>query len=228
MHMRDLVKQIPIIGPIARAIKSKLFPLATFTNSEDYWINRYKEGGNSGAGSYNNLAAFKGEIINSFVATHQVKRIIELGCGDGNQLRYFEFPAYLGFDVSEVAIERCRTLFKDDASKQFFHVSQVANYTADLSLSLDVIYHLIEDETYHSYMTQLFASSTDYVIIYACDDDQPQDYAPHVKTRKFTDWIKEFRSDFQLIQHIPNRFPMEEGKNSTTSFSDFYIYQKTA
>lgn len=37
-------------------------------NSKNYWENRYKSGGNSGAGSYSNLAEFKAEIINEFVA----------------------------------------------------------------------------------------------------------------------------------------------------------------
>ena len=33
-------------------------------NSKIYWINRYLNGGNSGRGSYNKNAIFKGEIIN--------------------------------------------------------------------------------------------------------------------------------------------------------------------
>lgn len=224
--MKAIIKRIPIIGNVARLIKKKLFPTKEFTTSEQYWIKRYEQGGNSGAGSYNNLAAFKGEVLNNFVTRQNIKSVVELGCGDGNQLTYFKFPSYIGFDVSEIAIGQCQTLFDNDPSKQFFHISQAANYQAELSLSLDVIYHLIEDETYQVYMAELFDASTHYVIIYACDNDQQLDYAPHVKTRKFTDWIKEYRPDFQLIEHIPNRFPLEADKNSSTSFSDFFIYQK--
>ena len=33
-------------------------------SSKDYWEKRYSKGGNSGAGSYNNLALFKASIIN--------------------------------------------------------------------------------------------------------------------------------------------------------------------
>ena len=226
--MRSIIKRIPIIGHLARSIKRKLFPAEAFTTSEEYWVSRYKRGGNSGAGSYNNLAAFKGDIINSFVADHHITSVIELGCGDGNQLTYLKFPSYIGFDVSEVAIERCRTLFRNDPGKQFFHVAQARHYQAELSLSLDVIYHLIEDETYHSYMMQLFNSSTQYVIIYACDQEPSPEYAPHVKTRKFTAWIAKHRPDFQLLASIPNRFPLVAGKHSSTSFSDFFIYQKSA
>ena len=37
---------------------------------------------------------------------------------------------------------------------------------AELALSLDVIYHLVEDTVYESYMGQLFDSATKYVIVY--------------------------------------------------------------
>lgn len=105
-------------------------------------------------------------------------------------------------------------------------MDQISDHKADLLLSLDVIYHLIEDETYHKYMDQLFQLSSLYVIIYACDRRDTQNYAPHIKTRKFTDWIKDNKQEFQLVEHIPNKFPLEEGKGQTTSFSDFYIYKR--
>ena len=226
--MKNFIKRLPLLGKIALSLKRRLLPGDPFTTSEAYWIKRYQQGGNSGAGSYHQLAAFKGEVLNSFVARHPIATIIEFGCGDGNQLKYLDFPAYLGFDVSEVAIGQCRQLFQNDPSKQFLLVSQAANHRADLTLSLDVIYHLIEDDTYRAHMASLFAASTHYVIIYACDDDQPANYAPHVKPRKFTEWVTKNRPDFRLIEHIPNRFPLEAGKTDTTSFSDFYIYQKQA
>ena len=74
--MKHFVKRIPVIGLLAILIKNKMFPDAKFTNSQEYWRNRYKRGGNSGAGSYNNLAEFKGEIINEFVSKNNVKTVI--------------------------------------------------------------------------------------------------------------------------------------------------------
>ena len=53
---------------------------------------RYSAGGNSGAGSYSQLAEFKAQVLNRFVATHDVKHIIEFGSGDGNQLALAEYP----------------------------------------------------------------------------------------------------------------------------------------
>ena len=224
--IKHYIKKIPLISRIAVSVKKKLFPLTEFTTSEEFWINRYKRGENSGAGSYNNLAEFKADVINEFVSDNSIESIIELGCGDGNQIKYFKFPSYIGFDISPIAIEKCKEEFKMDKSKHFFHMNQISNHKADLVFSLDVIYHLIEDETYHQYMNQLFDLTNLYVIIYACDIKDTHKYAPHIKTRKFTDWVINNKQDFQLVEHIPNKYPLEEGKGSTTSFSDFYIYKR--
>lgn len=224
--MKNLIKRIPIIGPIAIKIKKKLIAQKKFTNSEEYWINRYEKGGNSGAGSYNNLAEFKGEIINEFVSKNKIKTVIELGFGDGNQLAYFQFPSYIGFDISNTVIQKCRQKFKGDTSKKFMHMNEISNQKADMVMSLDVIYHLIEDEVYTNYMKHLFNLSIQYVIIYAFDSDKHDNYAPHVKPRKFTDWIDSNILDFKLVEHLPNKFPFDKDNPKGTSFADFYIYQK--
>lgn len=44
-------------------------------NSKLYWEARYKNGGNSGAGSYNKLALFKAEIINEFIKKNNIKSV---------------------------------------------------------------------------------------------------------------------------------------------------------
>ena len=224
--MKHFVKRIPVIGLLAILIKNKMFPDAKFTNSQEYWRNRYKRGGNSGAGSYNNLAEFKGEIINEFVSKNNVKTVIELGFGDGNQLEYFQFESYIGFDISNHVIQKCRQKFKNDVNMQFLHMDTISNQKADMIISLDVIYHLIEDEVYNNYMSHLFELSNKYVIVYAFDSEESNNYAPHVKPRNFTSWIDVNRSDFTLLKHIPNRYPFDKNKPNTTSFADFFIYEK--
>lgn len=225
--VKELIKAIPLIGSLAISIRNKILPSYRFTNSQDYWINRYKNGGNSGAGSYNNLAEFKAAIINEFVSRRKVKTVIELGCGDGNQLEYFNFPSYIGFDVSDLILNKCRLKFNQDGNKQFLLMNEISDQTGDLLLSLDVIYHLIEDKVYHNYMNHLFNLSNKFVIIYAIDEkDDSRNYAPHVKPRKFTDWIYKNKEEFKLIKHIPNKYPFAKNREKTTSFSDFYIYEK--
>lgn len=210
--------------------QSKVQPVAeeAWTNSANYWENRYLTGGNSGIGSYGRLAQFKAEIINQFVKEHDIKTVIEWGCGDGNQLGLANYPHYTGYDVSNEAVNICREKFKNDTSKKFIPCGNpefVAKETAELTLSLDVLYHLIEDNVFDSYMKRLFDTSSRYVCIYSCNDNM---YIPaqHVKQRIFTQWIDDnVASEWHLVKHIPNRFPYDPN-DSETSWSDFYFYEK--
>lgn len=81
--------------------------------SKEYWESRYKGGGNSGAGSYGRLAEFKAEIINEFIEKNSINKVIEFGCGDGNQLGMLKVAKYIGVDVSQTAISICRDKFFD-------------------------------------------------------------------------------------------------------------------
>lgn len=198
-----------------------------FPGSEKYWKERYATGGNSGVGSYGKFASFKAEVINKFVSEHEIRSVIEFGCGDGNQLKLANYPTYLGFDISKTAVDLCRETFKRDSSKSFKLIDEYDNERAELTLSLDVLFHLIEDEVFETYMMRLFNSSDKYVIIYSSNTDENEEReAPHVKHRHFTRWIKEHLQEWSLIEHIPNKYPYK-GNYLEGSFADFYIYQKT-
>lgn len=94
-------------------------PVVQKFNSADYWECRYEDGDTSGAGSYGRLAEFKAEVLNKFVKQHNIARVVEWGCGDGNQLSLAQYPRYIGFDVAHKSVEICRNKFKDDRSKSF-------------------------------------------------------------------------------------------------------------
>ncbi|CAN5822455.1 hypothetical protein BH10CHL1_BH10CHL1_05760 [soil metagenome] len=199
---------------------TKKFLLNQKFNSSTYWEKRYAQGENSGDGSYGQLAQFKADVINRFVREHQVQSVIEYGCGDGNQLQLFTFPSYLGFDVSTTVIELCQRKYAHDPSKAFKVVNAYQGETAQLTLSLDVLYHLVEEPIYTAYLNRLFASAQAYVIIYSSNfDDNSPTRAPHVKHRRFTDWVTQNCADWQLSQHIANPTP-------EVSSADFYIYAK--
>ena len=89
----------------------RLFRALTFAGSARYWARRYAAGGTSGEGSYGDLAAFKAEIMNEFVAANHISSVIEFGCGDGNQLALMRYPCYAGFDVSHQAVSLCLKRF---------------------------------------------------------------------------------------------------------------------
>ena len=200
-------------------------------DSRKYWNDRYKAGGNSGSGSYNNLANFKADIINNFVTNNQIKSIIDYGVGDGNQLKLIDTKnvTYTGLDVSTIIISKCKEIFEHDNTKNFIHLDNGIDFDfkGELVLSCDVIYHLIEDDIYENYMNTLFAMSTKYVMFYALDKDI--NHALHVKFRKFSNYIETNLPEWKLIEHIPNKYPqLKLGQNNDkTSPSDFYIYEKS-
>lgn len=195
-------------------------------SSEGYWIKRYEMGGNSGDGSYNQLAVFKAEVINQFVKEFEINKIIEFGCGDGNQLKLAEYPSYIGFDISPEAINLCNYIFRGDPSKSFYLMREYGNEHSDLSLSLDVIFHLVEDKVFCDYMQTLLDSSNRYVIIYSSDtDDNKNNLAPHVRHRKFSEWILVNKPEWKLDHKIANKYPFT-GDTKSGSFSDFYFYKR--
>jgi SAM-dependent methyltransferase len=226
---RELWRLLPAsarISPRVVALRRRLGELR-FGNSSRYWEERYARGGNSGAGSYGRLALFKAEFLNDFVQRRAVQSVVELGCGDGHQLSLARYPSYLGFDVAPTAIELCAKRFAGDTSKRFvLHDSQrepAPVRVAELALSLDVIYHLVEDEVFDAYMRHLFAAATRYVIIYASNEEAPSP-APHVRHRRFTDWVKLHEPAWQVESHTPNRYPPSLTDGGETSFADFVVF----
>jgi SAM-dependent methyltransferase len=200
-------------------------------NSRKYWEKRYQTGGNSGAGSYNHLAKFKASVVNDFIKAHDINNVLEFGCGDGNNLALYNIANYIGIDISITAINICKEKFVDDISKFFFTIEQFAHSKKDfcekieLVLSLDVIYHLIEDDVFDEYMGNLFNSSSKYIMIYASNFDEI--LSQHVKHRKFTNWIEKNRPDWKLKEFIKNKYPYDKNNPKNTSFADFYIFEKT-
>ncbi len=229
MNIREAVKQIPILSDVMRTILNWRRN-QTFVGSDNYWEHRYQHDGTSGSGSYNRLALYKAETINTFIAEHDIQTVIEFGCGDGNQLSLMNYPYFIGLDVSSKAIELCEERFKDDNSKSFFVYHSLnfqdedERFTAQLSLSLDVIYHLVETAIYEAYMGHLFDASQQYVIIYSSNYDAPQ--TNHVKHHKFTDWVTTHRPQWRLIQKMDNPYPYDPKDADNTSLADFYIYKK--
>ena len=213
---------------IIGSIRAKLGGSRKFSTSANYWEERYRRGGKSGAGSYNRLAAFKADVVNEFVASNDIGSVIEFGSGDGAQLELAAYPDYTGVDVSETILEATRRRFAGQESMRFLHTSEVTPADqADLSLSLDAIYHLVEDAVFETYMNQLFDAAKRYVIVYSSNEDK--DWPdPHVRHRNFTAWVEANRSHFTLVRMIPNPYPYSKDDVDNTSFADFYIFEKSS
>ena len=206
-----------------RIVRAKRQP---FSGSRNYWLDRYRTGGRSGGGSYGQLAEFKSSVLNDLVRTENLQTVIEYGCGDGNQLKSAEYPNYVGFDISPEAIAICKSVFSRDQTKCFKLAGDYDGETAQLTLSLDVIYHLVEDDIFDRYMRRLFDSAKRLVVIYSSNTNENlTGYDRHIRHRKFSEWIAIERPEWHLLKRIPNIYPYT-GDSRTTSFADFYIYKK--
>jgi hypothetical protein len=192
-----------------------------FPGSARYWEMRYRTGGDSGEGSYGAEAQYKATFLNAFVKQHAVASIVDFGCGDGNQLRDLRVPRYQGFDVSDAAIARCRERYAGDATKTFKPLGEYANERADVAMSLDVLYHLVEDDVFEAYLARLFAAAGKWVIVYATNyDDGRIVRGRHVRHRRFTDAAERLAPAFRLIESPPR--PQElEGDGERASFFVF-------
>lgn len=220
MAVKDLIRPIPGVQRL-----SLLRQRVQFSGSAKFWEHTYARGGTSGSGSYGVLADGKAEFLNSFVHDHEVHSVIEFGCGDGNQLSLADYGCYIGLDVSPAAIRLCQSRFANDPAKSFFlydgtcFIDRAGLFTADLALSLDVIYHLIEDEVFETYMTHLFRASKRYVIVYATNGPA-HDPAPHVKHRCFSSWVDKNCSEWRLTAAI-------EGPGTGPGRADFFVYERS-
>jgi hypothetical protein len=220
--VKTLIKNTPLIGPTLDHLRGK-----SFKNSAQYWDQRYKTGGNSGAGSYSRLAEFKADVLNRFVKVRQVSSVIEYGSGDGAQLKLARYPSYTGVDISAKAVEMCRAIFANDLSKRFLQSDAVPPGTmADLSLSLDVIYHLVEDSAFDAYMRSLFGSARRFVIVYSSNMELDGS-CKHVRHRQFTTWVVQNKPEWCLHSTIRNVYPWDPADPDHTSFADFHIFVRS-
>jgi len=219
-------RAVPGLVPLARRLRTVLRGPGgeRFDGSAEYWRARYAAGGHSGVGSYGKFAQFKAGVLNGFFAEMGVQSVIEFGCGDGNQLRLLEVPDYLGVDISPEAIARCRAQFAGVPGRQFALVGEDAGRVAECALSLDVIFHLVEDTAYEAYMRRLFAAATRYVVIYASNRAETgQSEGLHVRHRRFSDWVDAEQPGWVLLRHVPNAHPFR-GDYRSGSYADFFIY----
>lgn len=211
----------------------KLLPLpgdrVQFQNSAQYWKERYESGGDSGEGSYGPLARYKASFINDFCKQNGIVSAIEFGCGDGNQASMLEIDTYIGVDISE----KCVKWAKENFGRSDWQFMTLDEYhqspcqLSELALSLDVIYHLVEDETYSTYLQNLFAASSRYVLIYASNFEYFDPSLPHVRHRKVVEDALHDHPEWRLLRTEMNPFSKRHDSESEYgSFANFHVFEK--
>lgn len=186
--------------------------------ANEYWNNRYKSGLDSGSGSYGQYADFKIKVVNDFIQEKKIESLFDYGCGDGNNMLKLNFiHKYVGYDISFSAVEICKLKFNNSWMSFTNNINEVE--PCDASLSMDVIFHLVDNEDFKHYMDYLFMKSKQYVIIFSTDYNRPFIYSPHYRDRCFSDYVYKNFPEWRIYKVIdaPEYFPNKE---------KFIIYKK--
>ena len=191
-------------------------------DSTSYWEQRYADSRDSGPGSRGGHRQFKADFLNTFVDENDVETVLEFGCGDGVQIELAEYPSYIGLEISESAIQECSERFATDETKSFFlydppYFVNRGALEAELVLSLEVVFHLVDDATFEKTMHDMFEASSKYVIIFSSNHNEPTPEL-HVRHRRFTDYVEDEFPNFDLVEKIENEYE--------NRVSDFYVYEK--
>lgn len=211
----------PVLEPAALWLRRRTFP-----GTAAYWERRYAAGGTSGAGSSGPRAAWKAEVVNGWVRELGATSVVDLGCGDGQQLALAEYPRYLGIDASATAVRLCMERFAGDRDKSFLHLppgefTDPAGWLrGDLALSMEVLFHLVEQEVFEDYLRTLFASAERWVVICSIDRTGVRKAATE-QHRSFSEWIAVHEPGWRLRDR---RDPPE----GVDLMSSLYCYERVS
>lgn len=189
-----------------------------------YWEETYRSGETSGRGSYGVLAEFKAEVVNGLIQREGIHRVIEFGCGDGNQLQYMNYEDYLGVDVAASSVKRCASQFAKDSSKSFMLYTpglwiNRGFLQADLTVCLDVLYHITDETDFRNTLYDILHSSTAWVVLYTRLKENGNPGIDTIQDRNLFEYLFDY-PDFKVHEIIPRRYPDQ-------SSADFVILRRT-
>lgn len=153
--------------------------------SYKYWENRYATGGNSGYGSYENFLTDKVKLLTQLVSDLGICSIADVGCGDCTILPHLTVERYVGYDISPTVINR-HIQNNSDVSHTFRLIHDPITEPFDMALSLDVIFHQVDDVDYNEYIRHLVNTNAKYILILTMNDrilSTEHAKAAHVKYR---------------------------------------------
>ena len=180
-------------------------------DSSSYWESRYASGGNSGAGSYGDCLEHKKNVLATILHKHGICTIADFGCGDGTVIGLFPqlgLLSYTGYDVSSTALDRLRSQGWP-SNYSFKHMQQHRKEEgADLALSLDVFFHLVDDQVAQGYLDTLFCGAYTRVLLLSWNASivgTTHTVGNHVRYRDvlehaaaYPDYIMEYMLPYQL------------------------------
>lgn len=215
--------------PLVRWLRPESATINRFDNSHQYWKERYEQGGDSGEGSYGALARYKARYLDTLIRDQNIHSVIEFGCGDGHQASMLTIDTYTGIDISDLCIEKCRATLSRKGWRFMLleEYNQLDGHPAhDLAISLDVVYHLVEDATYYAYLNTLFRSSDRFVLIYSSNFSRYDEDVPHVRHREFVADVAKRFPTWAMIATEQNPYAKDPRSMNYGSFAQFFLFQR--
>lgn len=194
-------------------------------NAKEYWEKRYATGGNSGAGSTGDLLSWKVSVVNRLIGEYGLKTGFEIGSGDGIFANLLNLEKYVGYDISESAVDLANKKFAKPKFKATTkHVAPWRKF--DITMSIDVIYHIVDKRDFAKHMNKLFSASKKLVVIYSYPKQPSREVPEHIKFNDFMGWAKHQAHEWELVEHLPNKFPFDLDNQKSTSESEFFVFNQ--
>ena len=203
------------------------------SSSEEYWKQRYSEyssrlfKGASGNGRLPFRVNYKSKVLNEIIVKYKISSIIDFGCGDGILASKLHIDRYDGLEIDESLVDELSRQFQSKPNYNFStKIKSTWPERHDLALSVDVIFHLLEDDVYRSYMFQLFSGKSDYVVIRSSNHEElGMGRNGHIRHRNFSEFVSKNFGQYNLIaKYGPRR------KRFYLSISDrdfFFVYRNS-
>lgn len=190
-------------------------------DSATYWEQRHAERRGhwraNGPGSRGRLLSYKVALVQALVDETRAHSLLDLGCGDAQLGARVNVDHYLGVDVSPTAAEAARARLGMRGRGGTVEVLTLAQLPpaigmVDVAISMDVVFHLLEDEAYHDHLQRLFDVAKRAVGIYSTVTESP--VFGHVRHRAVErdvaalSWL-----DWECIHRGPPPWPKDEAVN---------------
>jgi SAM-dependent methyltransferase len=130
-------------------------------DNKTFWNERYRNLPvlGSGPGSRAHSAWLKRRLLQSVIADHGIRSILDIGCGDMFWLGEMSMDdiAYTGVDISDVIVAKNREKFPRFEFVQHDVATSPLGRTADLVVCLDVLIHQLRPESFRAMLSNVLA-----------------------------------------------------------------------
>jgi SAM-dependent methyltransferase len=171
----------------------RIFPVPIYGEAE-FWENRYRLGGNSGAGSRGEEAAWKVGRVLDVVERHGIQTILDFGSGDGHVARALmdalpPHTRYQGIDIAPTAVQLGTQKALPNMRFQQGDFTAGFEGSADLVLCLDVLFHLSTPQKHQAAIEAICRSFRRVAVVAAWNERIVEEYqgsfAAHTFYRPF-------------------------------------------